>query len=440
MSKPSICVVGGGFVGLTTAIVLAQHGHPVSLVEASPERRSALAAAKVPFFEPGLAEALATELAQGRLTIASDPTKALATSEIVFLCVGTPSGADGSVDLTFVERAAGDVGRALRDRAGYQVVVVKSTVPPGTLEDVVVPAIARASGKPPGDAWGAASNPEFLKEGAALRDAQEPDRIVVGATDARAEAAMRALYADAKCPQVFSNPRTAEMIKYTANSFLAVKIAFANEMANLSEKVGVDWYDVVAGIGPDPRIGPHFLRPGVGFGGSCFPKDLAAIQHVGREAATPLTLVDAALHHNEVQPLRVVEMLKEELGELRGKRIALLGLAFKPDTDDVRETRALPIWRALRERGAEVVCHDPMAMETFRTLAPEASFAKTVEEALRGADAAVLQTEWAEYRALTPAQIASWMHAAVLVDGRRCFEREAFDGTRVRYRAVGLGR
>ena len=423
----AISVVGTGYVGLCTGVVFAELGHDVWLVDVDPAKLDAVRQGRAPFYEPGVDDALAR--LQGKLRTTTSVKEAVAATRFTFLCVGTPQGKDGAIDLAFIRKAAADVGEALRGKTDH-VLVVKSTVVPGTAEDVVKPEAEKAAGH----AVDVVSNPEFLKEGTAMADARKPDRIVVGAGNERAAQAVLALYDGLPGERIAVTPRTAEMIKYAANAFLAVKIAFSNEMANACEKLGVDWYDVARGIGPDPRIGPLFLRAGVGFGGSCFPKDVAAIAHVAKQAGAPSGILDAALRNNEKQALVAVDMLREELGDLKGKRVALLGLAFKADTDDVRETRALPLWQALRAAGAEVVCHDPKAGRNFLKLAPDARVAVTLDDALRGADAAVVQTEWAEYRALDPRRLPR-----VVVDGRRTFDPRAMRAAGLRYRAIGLG-
>ena len=432
-----ICVVGTGYVGLCTGLVFAEHGHEVTFVDVDEAKLAAVREGRAPFYEPGVDEMLRRVGARVRTT--TRLAEGVKASEVTFLCVGTPQGKEGAIDLTYVRNASREVGQALRDAPRGHVVVVKSTVVPGTARDVVLPEVQKASGLAPGADFHVVSNPEFLKEGTALEDALRPDRVVVGATEPEAARKVLSLYERLGGERVAVDPTTAEMIKYAANAFLAVKIAFSNEMANACERLGIDWYDVVRGIGPDPRIGPLFLRAGVGFGGSCFPKDVAAIAHRAKEAGAESGLLRAALENNETQPLVAVQMLREELGDLRGKRVALLGLAFKPDTDDVRETRALPILRALRDAGADVACHDPRALGTFAKLAPDAQLAKSVEDALRGADGAVVQTEWKEYQALAPSAFTSLMRSPVVVDGRRTFDPAAMRSAGVRYRAIGRG-
>lgn len=423
-----ICVVGTGYVGLCTGLVFAELGHNVTFVDVDPSKLDAVRQGRAPFYEPGVDDALKAIVARVKTTTSVED--AVRASSFTFLCVGTPQGADGAIDLSYVRKAAADVGAALRGVRDH-VLVTKSTVVPGTAEDVVRPAAEAAAGH----AVHVASNPEFLKEGTALADARKPDRIVVGADDDGVAHRVLALYAGLPGERIVVTPRTAEMIKYAANAFLATKIAFSNEMANLCERMGIDWYDVARGIGPDPRIGPLFLRAGVGFGGSCFPKDVAAIAHVGRAQGAPSGILEAVLQNNERQADVAVRMLKEEIGDLRGKRVALLGLAFKADTDDARETRALPLWKALTAAGADVVAHDPRAGPNFAKLAPGVKLAASLDEALVGAEAAVLQTEWREYRDLDPKRLPR-----VVVDGRRTFEPAKVRAAGVTYRAIGLGR
>lgn len=426
-----IVVVGGGYVGLCTAVAFAEQGHRVTVIDVIPEKVARIKQGRAPFYEPGLEESLQRLISARVLDATTDLAASVRKADFTFLCVGTPQGPDGSQDLSYLRKATEEVGKALRNSQRSHVVVTKSTVVPGTARDVVVPTLEHGSGKRVGAGIGVGSNPEFLKEGTALQDARHPDRIVVGATDETTRAAIWSLYPGASCPRIDVDCTSAEMIKYAANAFLAVKISFANEMANIGDKLGVDWNHVVRGIGDDPRIGHLFLRAGIGFGGSCFPKDVAALSHVGREARAPSKLLDAVLEINERQPLRVVEMLEAALGPVQGKRIALLGLAFKPDTDDVRESRARPVWQALVARGAEVACYDPRASRGFSALEPRADIRTTLAESLEGAHAAVVCTEWPEFHGLAARPDAP----PVIIDGRRAVA----PGGRSRYLAIGDG-
>lgn len=434
-----VAVVGAGYVGVCTGVALAELGHEVRLLDVDAAKVASLAEGRAPFHEPGLEEALGAVVRAGRASAATDARAGAAWADVVLLAVGTPSAADGSLDLRHVEAAARDAGEGLRGRRDFPVVAVKSTVLPGTARNVVAPAVAAASGLAPGRDVGVGSNPEFLAEGSALRDARAPDRVVVGADDARTRDRLLELWAKVDAPKVAVDTATAELAKYASNAFLAARVALANEVANLAERAGADSEDVLHIVGLDRRIGPHFLRAGAGFGGSCFPKDLAALAAAERAAGLPDGLLAATLAGNARQPLEVVRILEEELGSLAGRRVALLGLAFKTDTDDVRETRALPIFQALRAKGATVVVHDPLATRNFLALAPDAVAAPTVEAALAGADAAVLQLEHDAYRKVDPRAFAA-LRAKLVVDGRRNFRPADFAGTGVRYRAIGLGR
>ncbi|MCA1813978.1 MAG: nucleotide sugar dehydrogenase, partial [Halobacteriales archaeon] len=347
----------------------------------------------------------------------------------------------GEQDPKFLKQAAKQVGDALRGSGDWHCVVTKSTVLPGTTEGIVGLAVQRASGKVPGPGFGLAHNPEFLKEGDALADARQPDRLVVGALDDASAKACWALYEGIAAPRVGTDIRTAEMIKYASNAMLAARVGFANEMANLSEQLGIDVQQVMEGVGLDQRIGPKFLRAGAGFGGSCFPKDLAALLRLSEEKRTPSRILRAVLDGNQEQPLHVVRIAREALGSLKGKRIALLGLAFKPGTDDVRETRAYPIWHALRKAGARVVCYDPHAGPNFALLAGhDVELAGTVFDALDQAECAIVQTEWEEFRRMPPELFKQHMARALVVDGRRAFDPAAMRAAGVEYRAIGLGR
>lgn len=434
-----IAILGAGYVGVCTGIALSQQGHDVTLVDVVASKVAALRTGRVPFHEPGAPEALARAMADGRIRATLDARKALQGAEYVFLCVGTPRKTDGSPDLKHLRAAAQRIGRALVGRSGFLTVVVKSTVLPGTADDVVAPKLARVSGRVRGDGYEVVSNPEFLKEGSALADALQPDRIVIGAPTPDAANRIWMLYRSFTCPRVTVDCRTAEMIKYVANAFLATKVGLSNEMANLCERIGVDWYRVAEAIGHDVRIGRDFIRAGAGFGGSCLPKDLEALVRFSGKTHAPARILEETLKGNARQPLQVLRLLRAELGTLGGKRVALLGLSFKPNTDDVRETRALPIYRALRAAGAKVVCHDPLAGEAFRRLARGCVIAPTVRDALEGADAAVFQTEWAEYQAIPPSLFQGLMKTPVVIDARRTFDPDAMAGDEVRYRAIGLG-
>jgi len=438
----SVSIIGTGYVGLVTGATFAEKGFRTVCIDVIPEKVEAIQKKKAPFFEKGLDELIERNVEAGMLSATTD-FRAVLKTEITFICVGTPSREDGSIDLRYIREAAGEIGRLLREKKGYHVVVTKSTVVPTTTENVIIPVLERESKKKAGKDFGVGMNPEFLKEGSAVEDSFHPDRIVIGGLDERTIATIERLYRDFDAPILRTNLRTAEMIKYTANAFLAMKISFANEIARLCERAGMDVNEVMKGIGLDRRISPLFLQAGAGFGGSCFPKDVKALRAFFEENGLEAELLNATLRVNEAQPLHVVEMLKEEIGTLKGKRIGVLGLAFKPDTDDVRETRALPIILSLLDEGAEVTAYDPLAMDNFKRLLGEKGqgvrYTRNIEDAVRGMDGVVVHTLWDEVTGLKPEDFVRLMRTPVVVDGRRGLSPETMKKAGVRYRAVGLG-
>lgn len=441
----SISVVGTGYVGLVTALAFAHHGHHVTCVDILPDRIDAISRGDAPFYEPGVGEALAYQLDAGRLTATTDTRGAVEGTDVTFLCVGTPTTEDGSYDLSQLVSATRDVGLALRSLDRRHYVVTKSTVTPTTNRTIVLPTLEETAGRSAPDGFSLLSNPEFLREGSALQDALSPDRVVIGLMegDDRAKDLLMDLYRPFGSPVLLTSLEGAELVKLASNSLLAIKVAFANEVANVAAAVGADGYQVLEGVGMDHRLGPHFLRAGAGFGGSCFPKDLQALVAFARSLDLPTLLPMAALEQNEVQPRVVVAMARMALdGVVAGKRVTLLGLAFKPDTDDVRETRALPIYRTLTEWGAEVTCHDPRAGGAFAELVsraglPSPKVEDDLDEALRDADLALVQTEWDEYRALAPARLRSLMARPCILDARRALDPIAMVEGGVTYLGVG---
>jgi UDPglucose 6-dehydrogenase len=425
----TLTIVGLGPVGLTTGVAFAAQGHRVLGVDIDADRREQVARGKAPFYEKGLEQALKSALRQKHLTVVDTIDEALGPSGFVFLAVGTPPRPDGTMDDAFLREAAKSLASAWRD-GKRRIVVVKSTVLPGTTDRVVRPILEGA--RLP---FRLAMNPEFLREGHALEDALRPDRIVVGADDAATARSVKALYRAAKGPALLTDLKTAEAVKYATNSFLALKVAFADELANLCQAFGVSYDEVHRGLGLDPRINPRFLVPGVGFGGSCFPKDVRAIVAGARQRGASAPILEAVLAQNEVQYLRVIEMLEEELGDLRGRRIALLGLAFKGDTDDIRETRAVPIARTLLSKGAVVVGYDPLASPGFSKVVPEVKILGSVKEALAGADGTILQADWPAFSRLTAKDFLATMTTPVVVDGRRILDPKKMKG--VRFRRIG---
>ncbi len=408
----NISVVGLGPVGLCSAVAFATQGHRVIGFDIDASRRDQVSRGEPPFYEKGIREALRKVLRAKRFSVVDTMDAAIEPAAVVFLCVGTPSREDGWRD------------------GKRRTVVVKSTVLPGTTDNVVRP-ILEASGRP----FRLGVNPEFLREGRALEDALRPDRVVLGADGPETARVLKSLYRSSKCPVLATDLKTAEAVKYATNSFLATKVAFADELANLCDALGVSYDEVHKGLGLDSRINPRFLVPGVGFGGSCFPKDVRALVSAGRRHGVEPRLLEAVLAQNEVQYLRAIAFLEEELGDLNGKRIAILGLAFKGDTDDIRETRAFPIARSLLSKGALVVGYDPLAGPAFSKVVPEVKVVDSVKEALAGADGTILQGDWPAFSRLTAKDFMTTMATPVVVDGRRILDPKKMRG--VRFHRIG---
>jgi UDPglucose 6-dehydrogenase len=436
-------VVGAGYVGLVSACFYAQAGHETTIVEADPRRRVQIVRGEAPFYERGLSPILREVTSTGKLSVSEDLEAAVGRTEATFLTVGTPSRRDGSIDLAQVRKASADIGKALRRCGSYHCVIVRSTVVPGTTVNVVKPILEKHSGKQVGQHFGLAMQPEFLREGNALQDAERPDRIVIGAADARTRDFLvefnERLYEDHVPPVLTMNPTTAEMVKYTNNSFLACKISFINEIANICERIpGVDVVQVADAIGLDKRIGRSFLDAGLGFGGSCFPKDVRALVQESRRLGYSAEMLKTSLKVNDRQPLVAVEMAKSALRTMKGRRIAVLGCSFKPGTDDMREARSIIVISRLLRLGAHVVLYDPKAIEVARKVfGSRVEYADSVEECLAGADCTITVTEWDEFKQLTPLDFEC-MKRRLVVDGRRVYRPSEFVG-KIEFKAVGLG-
>lgn len=428
-----IAVIGTGYVGLVTAACFSGLGNEVVCVDVIKSKVDAINRGESPIFEPAL------DLS--RVSATTDCQGAVEGAGFVFICVGTPSAPSGAIDLKYVRSAARDVGRAFKGiKGGYPVVIVKSTVVPGTTEEVVLPTVEKESGLKAGRDFGVAMNPEFLKEGSAVEDFMKADRVVIGAVDGRTAALVEGLYGRIKCPKMLTNPRTAEMIKYASNAFLATKISFINEVANLCEPLGIDVNDVAQGMGLDSRISPHFLRAGAGFGGSCFSKDVKALVSKARSKGRRLSILETVLEANERQPMRMVELAKSSLGSLKGKRIAVLGLAFKKDTDDMRDAPSIPIVKSLLKSGAKVSVHDPQAMRNAKPiLGGKVEYAQSMRDAVRGSDCCLLVTEWDEYSKLGAGDFVELMRRPVVIDGRRVLPSLGAKDSGVLYKGIGFG-
>ena len=419
MATHKIAVIGCGYVGLVTGTCFAELGNTVMAVDNDPAKIASLRAGAMPFFEPSLAELAVRNAAAGRLTFTTDSREAIRFADVILIAVGTPMRADGHADVSAVRAVAREIGGALN---GPKIIVSKSTVPVETGE--LISSIVRecASVDFP---VSVVSNPEFLREGSAVADFLRPDRVIVGTDDPDAERVLRDLYAPLDAPVIVTDVKTSEMIKYAANSFLATKISFINEIANICELVDVDVREVCRGIGYDERIGTKFLNPGIGYGGSCFPKDVRALEQIAVELV------------NRRQIERTVNKLGRELGRLQGAVVAVLGLAFKPNTDDIRDAPAIALIDRLLDRGATVRAHDPAAMDAARAVLRDVTFCETMYDAAAGADALVLATEWNEFRGIDFARVGDVMRGDVLVDGRNIYDPAAVRDAGLRYLGVG---
>ena len=416
----NVSVIGSGYVGTTLSACLADLGHYVTAIDIDPEIVESLSEGRAPIHEPGLDELLA-EHAGERLT-ASTEYDLVPAGDITFLAIGTPSREDGSIDLSAIEAAAETTGEALSETTERHLVVVKSTVTPGAVEERIAPAIYEGAGEA-SELIEVAMNPEFLREGTAVSDFFEPDKLVFGTESewaaGRLDALFEPLLGRHDAPVVYTDPRTASMVKYANNAFLAAKISLINELGNVCKEYDIDSYEVADAIGLDDRIGEQFLRSGVGWGGSCFPKDVDALRATAREKEYEPILLDAVVEVNDRQPKRMLELLERHV-DPEAKRIAVLGLAFKPGTDDIRNSRAIPVIEGLRERGAEVVAYDPVATEEMRERIPDIEYADSAAEALDGASGALVVTDWDEFATLDSEFDA--MEQAVVIDGRRVVE------------------
>ncbi|ABD89681.1 UDP-glucose dehydrogenase family protein [Rhodopseudomonas palustris] len=432
-----IAMIGTGYVGLVSGACFADFGHQVTCVDKDEAKIDALRRGEIPIFEPGLDALVASNVKAGRLDFATELSAAVGEADAVFIAVGTPSRrGDGHADLSYVHAAAREIAVALK---GFTVVVTKSTVPVGTGDEVEL--LIRET-NPTADVV-IASNPEFLREGAAIRDFKFPDRIVVGTDDERGRKVLGEIYRPLSlnaAPLMYTARRTAELIKYAANAFLATKITFINEIADLAEKVGADVQEVARGIGMDNRIGPKFLHAGPGFGGSCFPKDTRALVKIALDHDVPLRIVEAVLAVNDNRKRAMARKVSHALGgHIRGKTVAVLGLTFKPDTDDMREAPSIPLVTGLLDMGAKVRAFDPVGMEQARAELPEVTYCDDAYACAEGADALVIVTEWVQFRALDLGRLKAAMKQPVVVDLRNIYRPEQMAAHGFVYESVGRG-
>ncbi|OGL63597.1 MAG: UDP-glucose 6-dehydrogenase [Candidatus Tectomicrobia bacterium RIFCSPLOWO2_12_FULL_69_37] len=434
----NISVIGSGYVGLVTGAVFSDMGNDVICVDIDESRVRMLQGGECPIYEPRLPEMIAHNRREGRLEFTTSTAFAVRRSEIVFICVGTPPKEDGRTDLSYVEAAAQDIAGALN---GPKIIVTKSTVPVGTGDFVrkIIEA-HRHDGTP----FEVVSNPEFLREGQAIRDTLQPDRIVIGTSSEAAAARLSELYRPIERPILITDMHSAEIIKYASNAFLATKISFINSVANLCERAGADVKAVTKGIGADARIGPAFLEAGLGYGGSCFPKDVDSLMYTSREFGTPFEILKSVAAENDSRVPRFAQRIVERLGTgapapLAGRRIAILGLAFKPDTDDMREAKSVEICSRLRQAGASLRTYDPVATEKARPLIGEENveYCRNAYEAAQGADAAVIVTEWREFIQLNLARLRDAMSQPIIFDGRNIYTPAQVAAAGIEYHSIG---
>jgi UDPglucose 6-dehydrogenase len=418
-----IAVIGAGYVGLVSSACLAELGHSVTLIEIDNDKVQNINLGIPPIYEKGLDGLLLANV--GKNLVATSDNSAISDSDISLICVGTPPGKDGEADLSWVVSASQAIGQSLRSHNGYHVVAVKSTVPPGTTEQFVIPNVLKYSDKSYHEI-GFVMNPEFLREGLAVKDFMNPDRIVIGSLDKKSGDIFGTIYKDLKSPSIRTSLKAAEMIKYTSNAFLATKISFSNEIGNICKRLDIDVYEVMQGVGLDHRINPHFLNAGVGFGGSCFPKDVSALIHLAEDIGENPILLKSVIDVNNLQPLRIIKLLEKRLGKLEGKRIAMLGLAFKNDTDDARESRAIPIINELKRRGANVAGYDPKANSSMKSIIPDIEYCESARAALKKADGCLVVTEWPVFGELSD-EFDS-MSSKVIIEGRRVLNCKDAEG------------
>lgn len=445
MKLHPISIIGTGYVGLSTALGFTSKGYTVITSDPDKERTKKIQEANLPFHEPKLQEQLENAVKTGKLKCILNCEEAILNSGITFVAVGTPSRPDGSINLQFIEAAACEIGDALKKKKPYHLIVIKSTVTPTTTENRLKPLIESHSGKNCGNDFGLCMNPEFLREGSALQDVLHADRIIIGEYDKKSgdtlEALFRDFYSENTPPIIRTNLPTAELIKYASNSFLATKISFINTIANICEKTpGADVTMVAKGMGLDKRISSLFLNAGLGYGGSCFPKDLKALIAYSKTIGYKPALLDAVENVNKTQPYKAIELCRSFLNDLKDKKIAIFGLAFKPHTDDMREAVSIPIILQLLKEGAKVTAYDSVAVPNAKHIFQNRiKYAASAIQCLKNADCCILVTEWDEFKNLKPEDFIKNMKQPVLVDGRRVYNPDEFS-RKMKFAALGLGK
>ena len=428
----NMSIIGTGYVGLVTGVCLSEIGHDVTCIDINTEKVEQLKKGISPIYEPGLEELMAKNIEKGNLHFTSNTIIGLKDAEVIYIAVGTPQGADGAADLSYVFQAAREIGQNI---ARNVIIVTKSTVPLGTNYKIRELVLANLQGSHEVEI---VSNPEFLREGSAVYDSFHGDRIVIGADDPEAARILEEINQPFGLPILKTSISSAEMIKYAANAFLATKISFINEIANLSEKVGSDIVEVAEGLGKDGRIGSRFLNAGIGYGGSCFPKDTKALLKISESVSHDFKLLKSVIEINERQKTALVKKAKERFGSLKGKRVALLGLAFKPNTDDMREAASISISKKLLEEGAEIIAYDPIAIENAKKVLPkDITYVQQIEEAIKKADIVFLVTEWEEIVKKALILTSLFMEKPILFDGRNCYTENQVKQYQVEYIAIG---
>jgi len=444
MKKQRISIAGTGYVGLSTAVGFAIKGYKVITFTHDPEKAAKINKGIPPFYEPELQENLKKVVDEELLKCMLNGIETILNTDITFIATGTPSRSDGSIDLQYIEKSACEIGEALKKKKSYHLIVVRSTVVPGTIEKVVKPVIENHSGKHCGVDFGLCMNPEFLRQGAAIHDTLNPDRIVIGEYDKKSgeilEALFREFYSENIPPIIRTNLLTAELIKYASNAFLATKVSFINTIATICEKTpGADVTMVARGMGLDKRIGSLFLNAGLGYGGSCFPKDVKALIAYSKTLGYKPDLLESVENVNKLQPYKAIELCKNFLNNLKDKNIAILGLAFKPNTDDIREAVSISIISQLLKEGANVTAYDPVAIPTAKTVFKnKIQYAKSAISCLKNADCCILVTEWDEFKNLKPEDFTKNMKQPNLIDGRRIYNPQEFT-RKMKFKAIGLG-
>lgn len=411
-------MVGTGYVGLPAGAGLASKGHDITCVDIDEEKVEKINNGECPIYEEDLPELLEKVVSEGKLEATTDTEKAVRNSDMTFLAVGTPMQDDGSINLDYIKQAARDAAEGLKDKDEYHVFVVKSTVVPKTTEEEIIPAMEEVSGKKAEEDFGVCMNPEFLREGTALNDFLQPDRIVIGELDERSGDMLEKAYSDFDAPVLGTSLRAAELIKYASNSILATKISFINEVGNLCKELDIDVYEVADGVGMDHRVKRDFLNSGAGFGGSCFPKDVRALISFMEENDVEPRVLQSVIDVNVDQKTKLIEQLQEHYPDLSGKTVAVLGLSFKPGTDDTRKSPAIPIIQELKDRGAEVKAYDPKAIGNMREKHPNIRYTESYQEALENSDAALLITDWDEFNQISRKDLKT-MNKPLLLEGRR---------------------